>query len=203
MDQVTSSEPVSPPLPHQGSAGRVDRPLAVSLAALLAGCLVAGVLLGVVAGWLWVRLADPPTVPIAANGGLYLGEQALNQQSGVTMWFIVIGAAFGAVAGLVVGWFGQRFGWPAVVAVLLLCVAGSVCSRYLGVHVFGSDAASAAEHATVGTPIQVDVGIDTRIAYLGWPIGGLVGALAAISTWRRSPTRPEQTPPSPTLYSAS
>jgi hypothetical protein len=164
---------------------------------------LAGVLLALLAGWLWVRLADPPTVPLAANGGLYLGEQALDQQSGVTVWFLVLGVVFGVVAGLLVGWFGRRVGWPAVVAVLLLSAIGALLSRYLGVHVFGPDSHAAASHAAVGTPIQLDVHLDTWVAYLGWPIGGLVGVLAAIAGWSRVETPPQPPPPSPTLYSAS
>jgi ABC-type uncharacterized transport system permease subunit len=163
-------------------------------------CVLVGAALAPVAGRVWVVLADPPTVRVAANGGLYLGEQALNQQSGVTLWFLVVGAAFGAVAGLVVGWFGRRFGWPAVIGVLLLCLVGSLGSRYLGVHVFGPDPAAAAAHAAVGTPVQLDVRLDTRVAYLGWPIGGLVGALAAIAGWSRSDSsRAENSPQAPPI----
>jgi ABC-type uncharacterized transport system permease subunit len=157
--------------------------------------------LAVVAGWVWVSLADPPSVPLADDGGLYLGEQALDQQSGVTLWFLVVGAAFGAVAGLLVGWFGRHVGWPAVLAVLLLCTIGTLGSRYLGVHVFGPDARDAAAHATAGTLIQLDVTLDTWVAYLGWPIGGLLGVLAAVSGWSRREGPPEMPSPSPTLYS--
>ncbi len=145
------------------------------------------------AGWLWVTLADPPTVQVASDGGLYLGEQALNQQSEVTLWFLMVGVAVGAVAGLVVGWVGRRYGWPVVIAVLVLCAVGAFGSRYLGVHVFGPDPKAQAAQATVGTPIQLGVHLDTWVAYLGWPIGGLVGALAAIACWSRSetPTQPD------------
>jgi hypothetical protein len=183
-----------PPKPRQ----RLDR----RVLGLFGCCILVGAALAPFAGWVWVALANPPTVPVASDGGLYLGEQALNQQSGVTLWFLVVGAAFGAVAGLVVGWLGRRYGWPTVLAVLVLCAIGSVGSRYLGVHVFGPDPAAAAEHAAVGTPIQLDVGLDTWVAYLGWPIGGIVGVLAAISAWSRSESSPEP-PSSPTLYSPS
>jgi ABC-type uncharacterized transport system permease subunit len=150
-----------------------------------------------------VTLADPPTVRVASDGGLYLGEQALNQQSGVTLWFLVVGLVVGALAGLVTGWFARRFGWPTVVGVLVLCVVGAVGSRYLGQHVFGPDPVAAAAHATVGTPIQLDVRLDTWVAYLGWPIGGLLGALVAITCWSRHET-PRQAPPSsPSLYPSS
>lgn len=185
----------SPPPPRRLPAPRT--------VAWFGACVLAGLLLSPVVGWLWVSLADPPSVPLAANRGLYLGEQALDQQSGVTLWFLVVGAAFGAVAGVVVGWFGRRVGWPVVFAVLVLCVVGSLGSRYLGVHVFGPDPQEASAHAQVGTLIQIDVRLDTWVAYLGWPIGGLLGVLAAIAGWTRAESSPQTPPPSPTLYSPS
>ncbi len=173
------------------------------VAVLFGCCILVGAALAPIAGWLWAALADPPTVRIASDGGLYLGEEALNQQSGVTLWFLVVGAAIGALAGLAVGWFGRRFGWPTVLGVLVVCVVGAVGSRYLGQHVFGPDPAAAAAHATVGTPIQLGVRLDTWVAYLGWPIGGLVGALVAITCWSRSETPSQSPPSSPSLYTPS
>ena len=116
-------------------------------------CVLLGAALAPLAGWVWVTLANPPTVPLASDGGLYLGEQALNQQSGVTLWFFVVGVAFGAVAGLVVGWFGQRFGWPTVLAVLR-----ALCDRLARQPLSRASTSSApmpqaaAANATVGTP---------------------------------------------------
>ena len=50
------------------------------VAVLFGCCILVGAALAPIAGWLWAALADPPTVRIASDGGLYLGEQALNQQ---------------------------------------------------------------------------------------------------------------------------
>jgi hypothetical protein len=163
-----------------------DRQPPRAILALLGGCAVIGALLSPLAGWLWVTLADPPQVPLAAGGGIFLGEEALDQRSGITMWFFVIGLGLGAVAGLAVGWWGRRFGWLAVVGVLVLCGVATLASRYLGVHVFGSDPSSEAAGASVGDLIRIDVSLETWVAYLGWPIGGLLGALAAISAWGRA-----------------
>lgn len=153
---------------------------------LLGACAVAGALLAPLVAWLWVVLSDPPQVPLADGGGLYLGEQALNQEAGITLWFFVLGVGFGAVAGLVVGWMGQRFGWFTVVAVLVLGTVAAFLTMYLGVHVFGPDPKEEVVGARVGDLIRVGVSVQTRVAYLGWPIGALAGALAAISGWRRS-----------------
>lgn len=187
--QPTTLSPLSEP----------DRPSAASTARLLAGSAAVGALLSVLVGWLWVALSNPPSVPLARGGGIYLGEEALNRDSGVTLWYFVLGLGFGALAGLVIGWFAQRYGWVAVVAVLLLCVVGAVVTRYLGVHAFGADPRDEASHAHVGDAIQIGVSVDTWVAYLGWPIGGLVGALAAIAGWSRSSNPPHLPGKSPTL----
>ncbi len=161
-----------------------------AMAGLFGVAALVGAVLAPLVGWLWVQLADPPTAPLGSNGGVFLGEQGLNQQSGVTLWFFVLGLGVGAAAGLAVGWFGQRFGWLTVLAVLLLCVIGSLGSAYLGIHVFGPDPRAEAAGAKVGHLIQLSVSLDTRVAYLGWPIGGLLGALAAIAGWSRVETLP-------------
>lgn len=160
-------------------------PAARGVVTLLSVSALAGLALAPLAGWLWVVLSDPPRAPLYSDGGIYLGEQALNQQTGVTLWFLVIGTAFGVVAGLVLGWFGSRFGWLTVVAVLVLCAVGSVASRYAGVHVFGPDQRAESAGASAGDLIRLDVKLDTWVAYLGWPIGGALGALAAIAGWSR------------------
>lgn len=190
--------------PDVTTASLAERPPAEAFvdaraAGLLGLCLLLGAALGPLAAWIWVSLADPPRVALSSDGGLYLGEQALDRQSGVTLWFLVVGGCFGVVAGLAVCWFGRRSGWWSVVGVLGLCAVGAVVSRYLGVHVFGSDPAVAAGGAQVGDLVQLGVQVDTWVAYLGWPIGGLLGALGAISCWDRSQRQPQMTLPSPTL----
>lgn len=164
---------------------RSTRPAARSVVALFSVSLLAGLVLGSLAAWLWVSLSDPPQARLYSNGGIYLGEQALNQQAGITLWFFVIGAGFGVVAGLAVSWVGFRFGWLTVAAVVALCVVGSIVSRYAGVHVFGPDPHAQAAHASTGDLIRLGVQVDTWVAYLGWPIGGVLGALAGIAGWSR------------------
>ena len=166
------------------SAGaRRTAPAGRSLGTLLVAACVAGVALGVLAGWLWVVLSDPPRARLYSDGGIYLGEQALNQQSGVTLWFLVLGAAFGAAAGLLLSVIGARFGWLTVGAVLVLSVVGCIVSRYAGMDVFGSDPRAEAASASTGDLVRLGVQVDTWVAYLGWPIGGVLGSLGGIVTW--------------------
>lgn len=160
---------------------------------------LAGAVLAFPAAWLWVRLSDPPAVPLGSDGGLLLGEQTLDQLAGATLWFFVIGLAFGVAAGIAVGWFGRSSGWIVVVAIVLLSGIGALLSHYLGVHVFGPDQRAEAAAAAPGDLVTLTIQTGTRIAYLGWPIGGLAGVIAAISCWR-----PEEEPqPSVPMFAAS
>lgn len=148
------------------------------------GCAIAGAVLGVPAGLLWLKVADPPSAALTSTGA-YFGDLERNQQVGVTLWFFVVGVALGLVAGLVVGWFGHRHGLTTVVAVLALCATAAWVTKWTGADVFGPDEQAQLADAHVGSHITLEVKLGTRIAYLGWPIGGLLGGLAAIFGWPR------------------
>lgn len=148
------------------------------------GCMVAGALMGMPAGFIWVRLSDPPSAALTSDG-VYFGETELNQQVGVTLWFLAIGVALGLAAGLVVGWLGHRHGVTTVIAVLALCGAAALVTYLAGVHIFGPDEQAQLAGAAVGDQITSGMGVETKVALLGWPIGGLVGALAAMFGWPR------------------
>jgi hypothetical protein len=147
------------------------------------GAVIAGVVLAVLGGWLWSLLAVPPRAPLAPNGGIYLGELALNQMSGLTLWYFVVGVLVGLVGGCALAWFGRPVGWPVILLVLVMCTIAAAGSRWLGVHAFGPDPAAEARQAHVGDLIRMGLGLDTWVAYLGWGIGGVAGALASIAGW--------------------
>lgn len=153
------------------------------------GSAVVGGVVGIPGAWLWVHFANPPSAPYTRQG-VFLDESGLAQQSGVTLWFMVIGAGLGLVMGLVVGLLGERYGWVTVVAVVLLCGSASVVSAWLGRHVVGPDPSAEVHHAKPGDLITAAVSLDTVVAYLGWPIGGLVGAVVSISGWKKQRNQP-------------
>jgi hypothetical protein len=150
---------------------------------------LAGAILAFPAAEVWLHLADPPAGELTRSG-VALGEVQLNQQSGVTLWFLVVGAVAGLLAGLVVGWLGRRRGMVAVVAVVVLCAVGAWLSAYLGIHVFGPDEKAEAADASIGDLVVSELSVGTFLAYLGWPIGGLLGACAALLC---SPDYPNET----------
>lgn len=173
-------EPPQPALRDRGYLG--------ALATLLLASAAGGALLGVLHAWLWVTLSNPPDAQVYADG-IFLDEQALGGQATITLWYFVLAAGLGVVAGLVIGWFGRRVGWPTVIAVLAMSVVAALISRWLGVDVLGPDPHAEAAHAKVGDLVQIGMQVSTRIAYLGWALGGLVGAIASIAGWsmRRPP----------------
>lgn len=164
----------------------------------LVACVAAGAVLAIPGALIWIWLADPPSAPAAQDDRVLWGELQFDQQVGVTMWFILVGFAVCAVAGLVVGWLGQRFGWVTVVGVLAMCSIAGGLGAVLGEHVLGPDQQAQLAAAGPGDVVTASLSVGTPIAYLAWPIGGLVGAIGAIVTWSR-PIRPLLPPPSSTV----
>jgi hypothetical protein len=146
------------------------------------GCLLAGAAAGIPGALLWTKLASPPS-GVLTSSGVVFGETQLNQDVGVTIWFLVTGVAVSFVVGLLSAWRGSRYGVPVVLAVVLACGVASLVSYWMGVHVFGPDTKSQLASAKVGQQITAPLSVGTRIAFLGWPVGGLVGTLVAIWWW--------------------
>jgi hypothetical protein len=141
-----------------------------------------GAVLAVPAGWVWVRLADPPSVPMGANGISY-GEQQMNALAGVPGWFVVLGLLVGVAGGTVIAVAGRRFGWAVVLATLGFTLAAATLTRYTGTHWFGPDVRDQLHHARPGDPIQLAVRLGTRGPLLFWPVGGLAAVVAVVATW--------------------
>lgn len=165
------------------------RTAAVRLAALTIGI---GIVAAIVGGLVWTVLANPPSVRLQADGGVVLGEVGLDQQAGVTLWFFLVGVVGGAVCGLLIGWLGARFGWGAVVAVLVCCGIAAWGSGLAGQHLFGPDPAAEVRQASTGALVTLAVHVDSWIAYLGWPIGGAAAVLAVVLGWPKEQTAPAQ-----------
>jgi hypothetical protein len=141
-----------------------------------------GALLAVPIGWAWVALADPPSVPMGANGISY-GEQQMNALAGVPGWFVVLGLLVGAVGGAVIAVAGRRFGWVVVVATLGFTLAAGALTRYTGTHWFAPDVRDQLRHAHRGEPVHLGVHLGSRGPLLVWAVGGLAAVVAVVATW--------------------
>ena len=191
MSFASAAPPPSPPPPQPAGAvtHQAPEPDATSLAERLtfvAVCTVAGALAGIPMAAAWVRVSDPPAARLTPDGVLF-GEAQLDQEVGVTLWFLSLGLLAGLVAGLVVGWLGRRHGVVTVAAVVALCLAGCAVTYLLGVHVFGPDEQQQVASARPGDLITSSVSVTSKVVYLGWPVGGLLGAMGGILGWPKVP----------------
>jgi hypothetical protein len=59
-------------------------------------------------------------------------------------------------------------------------------SAWLGIELFGPDPHEQVAASSNGDPITAALDISSKVAYLGWPIGGLLGLLVGVSTWTRA-----------------
>lgn len=190
--------PQWPGTPYESVAEPDTSPVQAKVV-LVVACALAGVLLALAAAWVWVTVADPPSAKLTAQGGVFFGEVELDRQVGVTLWFIVVTLAFGIISGLVVAWRSYRHGLVVVLAIIVMSVVGSWLTSRFGADLFGADPRAQLETAEVGDLITSGVGVGTRIAYLGWPIGGLVGAMVGVSWWPKRQAGPTMPPLSSSL----
>jgi hypothetical protein len=145
------------------------------------GAIFGGLVAAPVAALGWAHLANPPTALVTRRGVFITGEANYNQQVSVTLWFLLIGVVLGFVCGLVVAWLGRRLGVVTVIAVFLLCAVASGVSAWLGAGVFGPDLDAQLAGARVGDLVASELSITSEVAYLGWPMGGMLGVLAGIA----------------------
>lgn len=171
--------------PHQVASEPAGSALHVR-ALLIGACAIVGAVLALPAAWIWVQVADPPSAVLSAKG-VYLGELELDRLVGLTWWFLVIGLVFGTVAGLAVAWRSHRHGMATVVAALALTSVASYLTYRFGHDIFGRDVDQQVRQAQVGDLITTDMRIESLVAFLGWPVGGLIGVLAGVASWPKPP----------------
>lgn len=198
-DPAGDVQPVPPPAwpvppPPSRSFGpepsaREGTPTRTTIAQSVVFVLVAtalGAALAVPLGWVWVTLADPPSVPMGAHGISY-GEQQMNALAAVPGWFVVIGLVVGIAGGTAITIAGRRYGWVVVVATLGFTLAAAALTRYAGVHWLGPDVRDQLRHSHRGDLVQLDVRLGTRGPLLVWPMGGLAAVVVIVGTiWPRS-----------------
>lgn len=199
--------PVAPPPPE---GDEVEGPPSSSVERLVffAICLVVGATAALPAGWLWVALADPPSTRLTTSG-LEFGELAFDHVSAITFWFVAVGFAFGLVLGLVAALLGRRHGIVTVLAILVMCWIGTTLTLWCGVHLFGPDHpvdfvalfdATPKERTQTlssfenGDLLVSSLKLTTWVGLLGWPVGGMVGALVGAFWWPKAPKSPWMPP---------
>jgi hypothetical protein len=135
--------------------------------------------LGVVAGFVWAQVVDPALV-IRGEDGLGQDELQLGKVFNADGWYVLIGAATGLLAGLVMG---LRRDVDMLVAVILL-VAGSVVGAAVMAwtgQLFGpEDPTAFLESSRPGASAPAPLEVHAFASYLAWPVGVLAGVLAPL-----------------------
>lgn len=158
---------------------------------------VAVALSGALLGLLWWWLA--PQVPlvgdrIGKNWVVYLKDTEGEQAVGVDGVFTLLGLAFGLASAVVVFLLRRRGGVPAVVALGLGGLLGSVLAWRLGVWLGPeSDVLAHAQAVGKGVTFSAPLKLSAKGALLAWPFAGLLVHLGLTALF--GPRDPE--PPYP------
>jgi len=138
--------------------------------------------LGIAAGFVWIRFADPAEWQVRSNG-VVLTEAASKGQFSVIVVFVIIGA----VASFLWAWFAGLFlheaGWIVTPVVIVATLVAAVIAWRLGVWL-GPAGPESSTDRVVGDTIPSRLAIDGITPFLVWPIFGLIGVLWA-SWWNR------------------
>jgi hypothetical protein len=139
---------------------------------------VAVTLSGVLLGLLWWWLA--PHVPLVGdeagnNWVVYLKDTEGEQAVGVDGTFTLLGLAFGLVSAVVLMLLRRRGGVPAVVALGLGGLLGSLLAWRLGVWLGPeSDVLAHARAVGKGVTFSAPLKLSAKGALLAWPLAGLL-----------------------------
>lgn len=140
-------------------------------------------LMGIVAGLVWMWLANPAQWEVRAND-IVLTEGAAKAQFSVIVVFVVIGLVGSLLAGLASAWMLYDVGWIITPIVAVLALVASVVAWRVGVEL-GSPNPSTVADASVGDTISAQLKVDAIGAFVVWPAAAVLGAIVGICLDRR------------------
>jgi hypothetical protein len=149
--------------------------------------MLGGVVAGFAGGAAWAALADPPKALITqridesgdlVRGAFLVSEVSYDHQVTVTLWFLAVGIVGGLVAGALIGLLGRRLGPVTVGAAVLMSAVATGIAAWSGITMFGPDGPHD-QAGSLGDLVPTALSITSDVAYLGWPIGALLGVLIA------------------------
>lgn len=142
--------------------------------------LVAFVLLGCLAGWLWAKWADPAQFVVVADNAA-MSELEAGQEFGVDVIYSAIAAATGLLAGGLLGWRYSSAGWLIPVTVTISATVAAVIAWRLGVALGPPQPLSALEGARAGDLVPEQLDVHAKGLLLLWPIAALLGVVASVA----------------------
>ena len=156
---------------------------------------LAGIVLGVALGLLWVWLA--PRIPLYTDGkAVYLKHPEGEEAVGADGTFVLLALALGVLLGAAVFWARRRGGVGLVVGLAVGGVLGSLLAWRLGVW-FGptSDLVAHARAAGKGTVFDGPLELRAKGALLALPFAALLVHLGLTALFGRREPQPEVTTP--------
>lgn len=153
---------------------------------------VAVVIVGVIAGFVWLWIAPRPHGVVSASGGKSVTFDSANKvfaSADVTFLFIGVGA--GLLCGIVATILARRRGVAVSVAMALGGTLASLLAAFIGRALSGGPQDHWLARASVG-PHRYFIELTTRRFLVGWPIAAL---LVVFVVGLFTPDRPVETEP--------
>lgn len=134
--------------------------------------------LGVVAGLLWLWLANPAAFEVTEQGAV-LDEQASKGRFGVIVTFVLISVVIAFLWGFFAGRILLDRGWLMVPVFALVSLAAGLIAWKVGA-ILGPPDPSTVKDAKLGDLIPQQLTVDTASPFLVWPIFALAGQFLAV-----------------------
>jgi hypothetical protein len=158
---------------------------------------VAVVLVGVIAGFVWLWLAPRPHGVVSASGGKSVQFDSANKvfaSADVTFLFIGVGA--GVLCGIVASILARRRGVAVSVAMAVGGTLASLLAAFIGRALSGGPQDYWLARASVG-PHRYFIELTTRRFLVGWPIAALLVVFVVGLFTPDPPIEMEPTEPAP------
>jgi hypothetical protein len=150
---------------------------------LAVGLVVAYVVVGVLAGFVWERLWTPPDLIVRDHQAVYTGYASLRRVFTGTGLYTLVAAVASALLALAAALLARRY----ELIVLAAVVAGSVLAAYamfrVGTSLGPGDPIAAAAHAANGAVIHGRLDVKGRTPYLVWPMVSLFVWALVLFAW--------------------
>lgn len=174
---ISEVEPVPAPRTRP-----VRSPMGLWLGVLAIGCVVAGVLAGV----LWEAIVPLPTYLVNVDGYAATSERGLADFVAGDAWFVVLGVVLGGVCGLISWWWFGGLGWRvvplAVGGSLLMAALCWLVGWLLGPGPFEPRLAA----ASPGEVLAIELTVRGPVALLVWPFAACL-VVMLLSALTRDP----------------
>jgi hypothetical protein len=153
--------------------------LAVRLARDVAVVVLCHLVAAVVIGLLLPQVADLAEAVRTADG-VVTSEVEVGKRFEDDGWLVVLGGLAGLALGVVLQLWRGTHEVVTLVAIVASALLAALLAGWIAQTTGPSDAMRVLAEAKVGTTAPVPVEIDSRVAYLVWPLTGVLGALVAL-----------------------